>query len=161
MMMMCERTIRATLCGGLLLMAGMGRAQLTVSPQTDLLELAGAISGPGVQISNVTIDCHGAGYGEFSYTGNVLSVSEGVLLTSGSIDNAVGPNNVEDRSFEQFTPGNALLDQVTGRTTYDACKLEFDVIPGGDSLRFNFAFASEEYNEWVGSQYNDVFGFFI
>ena len=38
---------------------------------------------------------------------------------------------------------------------------EFDIIPSGDSLKFNFVFGSEEYNEWVGSQYNDVFGFFI
>lgn len=159
--MITERMIRAAFSTALLVVATTGQAQLTVTPQTNLQELARSITGPGVQISNVSIDCHSAGYGEFSYTGNVLSVSSGVLLTSGSIANAVGPNNVEDKTFEQNRPGSALLNQVTGRTTYDACKLQLDVIPGGDTLRFNFAFASEEYNEWVGSQYNDVFGFFI
>ncbi len=158
---MTKATKRAILLGSLMLLGGLGHAQLSVSPQTDAQELARAITGPGVQISNVLIDCHSLGYGEFSYTGNVLGVEEGVLLTTGTISNAVGPNNVENKTFEQNTPGSPLLNIVTGRTTYDACRFEFDVIPGGDTLRFNFAFASEEYNEWVGSQYNDVFGFFI
>lgn len=136
-------------------------AQLTVSPQTNVLELAAAITGPGVRIANPVIVCHAQGYGEFNYTGSLLGVDAGVLLTTGRISNAVGPNNADNTSFQQNTGGNALLNTVTGRTTYDACRLEFDVIPGGDTLRFNFAFASEEYNEWVGSQYNDVFGFFI
>lgn len=141
--------------------ASTGNAQLAVSPQSNVQELAAAITGPGVRIANPTIDCHAQGFGEFSYTGGVLGVNDGVLLTTGRISNAVGPNSVENRTFEQGTPGNALLNTVTGRTTFDACRLEFDIIPGGDTLRFNFAFASEEYNEWVGSQYNDVFGFFI
>ncbi len=144
-----------------LVSAQRAEAQLTVSSQTNIQELAAAITGPGVHISNVVIDCHGQGYGEFSYTGSVLGLDAGVLLTTGKIGNAVGPNNSQDKTFAQGTSGNALLNSVTGRTTYDACRLEFDVIPGGDTLRFNFAFASEEYNEWVGSQYNDVFGFFI
>lgn len=142
-------------------LANTAYAQLAVSPQSNVQQLAAAITGPGVQIANPVIDCHAQGFGEFSYTGGVLGVNDGVLLTTGRIDNSVGPNNVENRTFEQGTPGNALLNTVTGRTTFDACRLEFDVIPGGDTLRFNFAFASEEYNEWVGSQYNDVFGFFI
>lgn len=142
-------------------LAGKAHAQLAVSPQSNVQELAAAITGPGVRIANPIIDCHAQGFGEFSYTGSVIGVNDGVLLTTGLIDNSVGPNNVDNRTFEQGTPGNALLNTVTGRTTYDACRLEFDVIPGGDTLRFNFALGSEEYNEWVGSQYNDVFGFFI
>ena len=154
-------TLGKALSGLLLLLVAPAMAQLTVSPQTDLQELARTITGPGVQIANPVIDCHGSGFGEFSYTGQVLGGNSGVLLTSGSIANAVGPNTVENRTFQAQTSGNTLLNTVTGRTTYDACRLEFDVIPGGDTLRFNFAFASEEYNEWVGSQFNDVFGFFI
>jgi gliding motility-associated-like protein len=142
-------------------LATTSSAQLTVSPQSNVQELAAAITGPGVRIANPTIDCNAQGFGEFDYTGTVLGFDAGVILTTGRISNAVGPNNAANRTFEQGTTGNALLNTVTGRTTFDACKLEFDVIPGGDTLRFNFAFASEEYNEWVGSQYNDVFGFFI
>lgn len=139
----------------------LGFAQLAVSPQTDLAQLARIITGPGVTISNPHIDCHPQGYGQFQYTGSLLGIDEGILLTNGKITNALGPNNVEDKSFSQDRPGNSLLNIVTGRTTRDACLFEFDVVPAGDSLRFDFVFGSEEYNEWVGSQFNDVFGFFI
>jgi len=154
--------VRALWTAALTLCTLVATAQLTVGPQTNVQELARAITGPGVRIVNPVIVCHAQGYGEFSYTGTALGgITGGVLLTTGTINNALGPNNVGNRSFEAGTPGNDLLNTVTGRRTYDACRLEFDIIPGGDTLRFNFAFGSEEYHEWVGSQYNDVFGFFI
>lgn len=153
--------IKFVLLGGLLAFNGSVSAQLTVSPQTDLQALAESIAGDGVRIENPVIDCHDNGYGEFNYTGSLLEVNAGVILTSGHIDHAIGPNTVSNKTFQQNHSGDPLLNTVTGRTTFDACRLEFDVIPGGDSLSFDFVFASEEYNEWVGSQYNDVFGFFI
>lgn len=136
-------------------------AQLSVAPQPDVQALAAAISGPGVTISNPAINCHVEGFGEFTYSGTQLGLSEGVILTTGRRDNAVGPNNSGSLAFNAARPGSPILNIVTGRTTFDQCKLEFDVIPAGDSLKFNFSFGSEEYNEWVGSQFNDVFGFFI
>ena len=137
-------------------------AQLTVSTQSNLAQLAASITGPGVAISDPQITCHALGYGEFTYSGTQFGVvDQGVLLTSGRITDAIGPNNAGNTTFQAGTPGDPLLNLVTGRTTRDACKFEFDVIPQGDSLRFDFVFGSEEYNEWVGSQYNDVFGFFI
>jgi len=145
----------------LALPSGAVLAQLTVNSQTDLQALAHDITGPGVVISNPQMDCHSLGYGEFQYGGSLLDMDGGILLTTGKIVNAIGPNNAANTSFEQNTPGNGILNIVTGRTTKDACKFEFDVIPTGDSLHFDFVFGSEEYNEWVGSQYNDVFGFFI
>jgi hypothetical protein len=115
-----------------------------------------------VQITNPVITCHASGYGEFTYSGNDMDVDQGVILTTGRRTDAPGPNNNGGSNwFAQNTAGDPLLNTVTGRTTMDACKFEFDIIPAGDSLSFDFVFASEEYNEWVGSQYNDVFGFFI
>ena len=153
--------LRASLLAGLVLSGIHAKAQLTVAPQTDLQQLAESISGPGVRITNPEINCHGQGYGEFEYTGSLLGLESGVVLTSGRITDAIGPNTVENKSFQQGASGSSLLNTVTGRTTYDACRFEFDVLPSGDSLSFQFVFGSEEYNEWVGSQFNDVFGFFI
>ena len=137
-------------------------AQLTVQPQDDLQALAAAITGPGVTILNPVINCGDSAYGEFSYSGSTLGLQDGVVLTTGWINDALGPNNNGGTTrYNSGTGGDALLDAVTGRDTYNRCRFEFDIIPSGDSLRFNFVFASEEYNEWVGSQYNDVFGFFI
>jgi outer membrane protein OmpA-like peptidoglycan-associated protein len=39
--------------------------------------------------------------------------------------------------------------------------VEFDFVPMGNSVQFNYQFGSDEYPEYVGSPYNDVFAFFI
>ena len=162
MISVLNRMAKPILLGSALVFMTIGAsAQLTVAPQNNLQQLARTITGSGVSISNPVINCHTQGYGTFEYQGSSLGINEGVLLTSGRITDAIGPNNVENKSFEQGTGGNSILNVVTGRNTRDACLFEFDIIPSGDSLKFNFVFASEEYNEWVGSQYNDVFGFFI
>ncbi|MBK9758610.1 MAG: SprB repeat-containing protein [Flavobacteriales bacterium] len=156
------KSLRTSLaCGLLFLTALSANAQLTVATQNNLQQLAGAITGPGVSILNPVISCGDSAYGEFSYTGSLLGLEEGIVLTTGRRTDALGPNNVGNRSFNSGTPGDAILDNVTGRDTYNRCRFEFDIIPTGDSLKFDFVFASEEYNEWVGSQFNDVFGFFI
>ncbi len=167
--MSLQRPVRSCAKAVMTLLAVVGLSatntmgQLVVGPQTNLQQLAATITGPGVTISNPVITCHSLGYGEFTYTGSALTAEEGVLLTTGRISDAPGPNNNSGNSnwFGQGTAGDPVLNAVTGRNTMDACKFEFDIIPTGDSLSFNFVFASEEYNEWVGSQYNDVFGFYI
>lgn len=58
--------------------------------------------------------------------------------------------------------GDPDLDQiVTPYDTYDATVLEFDFVPQVDRLTFQYVFASDEYNEWVDTEYNDVFAFFL
>ena len=52
---------------------------------------------------------------------------------------------------------------IPGFFTNDACVLEFefscDTEPEGFS--FKYVFGSEEYNEYVDTTFNDVFGFFL
>ncbi len=140
-------------------------AQLIVSNTLTPTQLAQLISGPGVQISNPVIHCGLNGYGKYNATSSNLNITEGLLLTTGKISNAVGPNDSTNTTwyFGNKTTANTytLLNSYTGRTTYEYCEFEFDIIPQGDTIKFDFVFASEEYEEWVGSQYNDVFGFFI
>ncbi|MCU1498252.1 MAG: hypothetical protein JWM47_2205 [Acidimicrobiales bacterium] len=60
------------------------------------------------------------------------------------------------------TPGDAELDGLTGGfQTFDAAVLEFDIVPGTAELTFEYVFGSEEYNEYVGDIYNDVFGLYV
>lgn len=114
------RTIQFVPIGLALCLARPANAQLTVAPQSDLQALATTIAGTGVSISNPVITCHTDGYGTFTSTGTNLDLSEGVLLTSGTINNAIGPNNAANKTFQAGTSGNALLDVVTGRSTRDA-----------------------------------------
>jgi gliding motility-associated-like protein len=136
-------------------------AQLVITNNLSASQLAQQVKGQGVQVLNPVINCNGSSYGSYSATNTNLGSNSGIILTTGIAADAIGPNNTGQRSGVINTPGSALLNQVSGNTTYDACTFEFDVIPQGNSLSFNFIFASEEYNEWVGSDYNDLFGFYI
>ncbi len=104
-----------------------------------------------------------------------LNFSKGVFLTSGScvkndtalagIANA-GPDGPEGpssnfQSVPFYKPGDADLDLLTSGVTNDAAVLEFDFIPKSDTVRFRYRFASEEYNIFVNTVFNDVFGFFL
>ena len=94
-------------------------------------------------------------------------VNQGIILATGTVYNAEGPN-LNDASGNATTEniasgdGDADLDQlVWPLTTEDSSVLEFDFDFEGGDLTFEFVFASEEYNEWTYSQYNDVFAFYL
>jgi large repetitive protein len=137
------------------------KAQLAVSPGGTAQQLAELISGQGVQILNPIINCPTNGYGTYNASVVNFQSEEGLILATGKITNAVGPNNTESKTTDFNAPGNSLLTTISGFETYDGCVFEFDIIPQGDSLKFNFTFASEEYQEYVGTPFNDVFGFLI
>lgn len=142
------------------------KAQLVVTNTLNVQQLAQLITGPGVQILNPSVTPAGANsYGKYVATNSNLNITEGLLLTTGTIYNAIGPNDVGNKTTyfgNQSTPNTyTLLNTYTGKTTWEYTIFEFDIIPQGDTIKFDFVFASEEYEEWVGSQYNDVFGFFI
>ena len=61
-----------------------------------------------------------------------------------------------------YTAGDQDLNSLTEYLTFDACVIEFDFLASSDNLlACEFVFASEEYPEFIGSMFNDIFGFFI
>jgi len=126
-------------------------------------DLAQALVGPGITISNVTFTGDNSAGGQFS--GGVsegLGIDSGVMLSSGSVANAASPNNSDNITGSFDLPGDADLDSlVPGFTTEDATILEFDFVATAGTLSFQYVFASEEYNEFVNLNFNDVFGFFL
>ncbi len=87
--------------------------------------------------------------------------NDGIILSTGLISDVVGPNNSDSTSWEFVTAGDAELTALSGFVTNDAAVLEFDFIPTEAGIAFEYVFASEEYNEYVGTQFNDVFAFFV
>lgn len=137
-------------------------AQLMVQEGESAQQMAETITGRNVEILNPVITCSDGAWGTFQADDDSLQLDEGILLTTGRIINALGPNDTESKSTVNVgVNGDPKLDIIAGYATRDACKLEFDIIPSGDTLTFNFSMASEEYNEYVCNVYNDVFGFFI
>lgn len=138
--------------------------------------LASALVGPGVTVSNATFK--GARAATALFGGGTPSVgfASGVILSTGPATSFRGPNTVTAtqgdaaENFDQVGDTQLLTLARQAATaagspqptsTRDAAALEFDFVPQGDLVYFNYVFASEEYDEWINTQYNDVFGFFI
>lgn len=123
--------------------------------------------GNGVTITNVNYNGSPAALGRFTATGTNLGIDEGVIMTTGTISTSnsngpKGPNNAENAGLDNNAGGYGPLSGLIGGTeTFNAAILEFDFQTCSDSIRFNYVFGSEEYLEYVGSPYNDVFAFFI
>jgi len=120
--------------------------------------------GNCVDVSNIQFNgSTSQAIGYLSDSTSLLGFDYGLLLTTGLIFNAIGPNNQQGAGTDIGMPGDMLLDQqIPGFFTRDAVSIEFDFVPQADTvIACEFVFASEEYPEFVGSQFNDVFGFFI
>lgn len=142
------------------MLAGSANAQLTVTDSLSLSDVAQLLEGLNVTIQNVTVNCAGSAMGQFSGTSE-MEIEEGLVLTTGSASLVAGPVGNFASDYPS-TPGDPdLTAAVGGMPTFDACVLEFDCIPTGDTLLFNFSFGSEEYPEFVGSAFNDVFAIWL
>jgi gliding motility-associated-like protein len=102
------------------------------------------------------------GIGYFEKGLGTIGLNRGVILATGSIENCQGPNDSR-RAGEDFndSKGDPDLGRYTSAQIKDAVGLEFDFTPLDSIVTFRYVFASEEYCEFVGSTYNDVFGFFV
>ncbi len=167
---MLFRWIKYCLLLGILFPVLHVNGQIVIQNNVSLEQLVAELEGTGLEISNITTDCNSDAdipYGRYQDTSGVTGLNEGLLLTTGAADIAVGPNNGTGRGVnnveeEQFDPDLMKLIDTTlsdGRF-YDVCKVEFDIAIYSNQLSFNYVFGSEEYPEFVGS-YHDVFGFFI
>jgi len=137
-------------------------AQLQVTPNNNAAQLAQSLSGIGVVISNATMNCPAGACGTFNGTTSNLGITSGVLLTTGQVAEAVGPNNNGGAGYDNgvvFSDPNLVA--VEPMATYDPCILEFDAVPSCSTLAFTFSFGSEEYMEFVNAGFNDVYGIFV
>ncbi|MFM8530801.1 MAG: choice-of-anchor L domain-containing protein [Ilumatobacteraceae bacterium] len=130
-------------------------------------QLAQSLAGSGVVVSNVTYSGDSASAGTFSVPSGEIGLTSGVILSTGDASDAPGPND-SPSTYEPdpFTGsvGDSTLDGLiasTGNLTTDATVLQFSVVPTSSQLNISYVFASEEYDEYVGSPFDDVFGFFV
>lgn len=120
--------------------------------------LVAHLTGAGVITLNATLNCNQQANGTFSGVSN-LGIDSGIVMTSGHAAATAGPAG--SPSFSNNFPGDADLTNLAGQPTHDACVLEFDFVPSGDTVKFNYVFGSVEYTGYSCSSFNDVFGFFI
>jgi hypothetical protein len=135
-------------------------------------ELVECLLGPEVELVSVEL-FDGAGNpaapeATATFTGGVpaFGFDEGLILSCGNAASVVavgGQNSLPNTSTDLGRPGWPPLDDlIPGFQTNDATilKIEFRC-EGIDVISFQYVFASEEYNEWVNTEFNDVFAFFL
>jgi gliding motility-associated-like protein len=138
-------------------------AQLTVNSSLTPTQLVqNVLLGTGITATNITYSGDLSAKGSFTSVGTNIGFSQGVILASGDIANAIGPNTMNGSTTNFFSPSNDVqLNAIATGDVNDAAVLEFDFVPQSDSIKFKYVFASEEYPDYVCSDFNDVFGFFI
>jgi len=161
-----------------LAIAAASRAQLVITPENNALALAQKLVGDGVVISNVQFTGNplmGAHFNNLS--GTKIGIDSGIVLTNGrakTLGTGTGNNGVDGNGITPATgkiasnmwglPGDGDLATAIGvpkTDLEDACVLEFDFVPLGDSIKFNYVFSSEEYTPAYVCDFNDAFAFFI
>lgn len=122
---------------------------LTVSQMvTDILV------GGGLDVTNITYNGTAPAAGViqpgvqyFEYVGTDFPFSSGVILRT---DNAPSVNADPDLNALS-APFNVTNGSI----------VEFDFVATGDTMNFQYIFASSEYTSYTCSSFNDAFGFFL
>lgn len=135
--------------------------------------------GDGVILKNYSVSktWSDEAFGYFEDNKSRLGMKKGLIMTTGGISGLCGSNTKPDmsnythRTADPNFRGSRVksdfqckeLEKYLGKNqkTFDAVVIEIDIIPTADTLNFNYVFGSEEYDEFVGTNYNDVFAFFI
>jgi len=137
----------------------------TLTPQTDATSLVQGFLGSGITLAAPPTFTGGSeAAGIFNDPAGTVGFTNGIILSTGSINNVAGPNIYDDVTTDNMLPGDAALNTlIPGYTTYDATILEFDfTLNAGTAISsFQYVFASDEYNEFVNSEFNDVFAFYL
>jgi len=124
-------------------------------------DLAQALAGAGVSVSNAVFTGAERAGGLFQNGAGPIGIGSGVVLSSGDIRRAIGPNEETSTTAINGTPGDPQLDALGGNTTFDAAALTFDFVPQESRITFKYVFSSDEYNEFVQAGKNDVFAFYV
>lgn len=143
---------------------------ITIQGNITNQEIVNFISTPFTTVAIDTIICPQRAYGIFQAPDNSdLGLERGLLLTSGDVNWAPGPNDDGgggNPNASNLAPGDDDLDYLStisgnGSLSNDACIVELDVFAATNELTFEYVFASEEYPEFVNQSFNDIFAFLI
>ncbi|EPR74501.1 hypothetical protein ADIWIN_0602 [Winogradskyella psychrotolerans RS-3] len=129
-------------------------------------------NSPCAQVSNITYstgvnfnDSQPNGIGYFSMDGEGFPFEQGILLSTGHVVEAGGPNNELINSGGTSWPGDSDLDNYLGVSSLNATIIEFDFVPLSNTISFDFMMASEEYTGAIGGTdectYSDAFAFLL
>lgn len=125
--------------------------------------------GQGVTVSNITLTGNAAQIGSFNGASWGSGFLGGVVMSTGDVTHLVpgqtgtdifsSTSNADLVAVAQSVTTNPDASLITDAN--DVAILEFDFIPESNLVSFDFIFGSNEYEDWINSEYNDAFGFFV
>lgn len=140
-------------------------------PESGVLEVSSAsaedlvrqvfIGGDCFDVTGVNYSGGAEQIGEFTNGITNVGFSSGVIMATGDINVAPGPNDQNGAGGGGAGGGDGDLATIASGPMFDVAVIEFDFTPTQTPLTFDYVFASEEYCEYVNTAFNDVFGFFI
>lgn len=128
------------------------------------------LSSPCLQVNNISWrtgtqfgSSNGIGY--FENTHPAFPMQSGVILSTGNVMNAVGPNLTMQNEGSLNWPGDSDLEATLSAAginmnSINATVLEFDFTALSPFFDFDFLFASEEYGNFQ-CQFSDAFAFLL
>lgn len=155
----------------LFLTGGLLGQQLEVDnndPFTPENLISNVFLGDGVDVLNVSYEGPAMSVAYFKNGDTQVGIGRGVLMTTG-----IAVTNNPDIGVNSIGSLNASVDNEStvtdpdlnliagGNPLFNVVRYTITFVPVSDTLRFRYTFASEEYPEYVCSNYNDIFGFFI
>lgn len=124
--------------------------------------------GEGVEVLDVQFHGSPSAVGFFQNGDDEVGLSRGIVMSTGFAVSAPGQEGVDaPGSARSSSPVSGPANDPDMRALAgtddinDLLAYTITFIPISDTLRFRYVFASEEYPEYVCSDFNDVFGFFI
>ena len=143
----------------------------TVNNEPDRLIADIADTSTGIEITQATLigtDCAGTFNGG-NFVGKGMDIgfpTTGIVLSTGKFQSIEGPDNFSPAiTDERNQPGDADLEALKpGFETFDACGLAFEFTCSGDApeeFMFQYVFGSDEYTEFVATEFNDNFALFL
>ncbi len=138
-------------------------------------ELVNTLKKDGIKITNPKLRLHREEQVGTFYTnkiGEVLKIEGGVVFSTGTVAGSIIGGEKEDSDTSDDNKNIILLQEknedidlsnIEPQAKYDQVIFEFDleVNKNYKGLMLEYQFASDEYPEFVGSKFNDVFGYFI
>ncbi|MDP4854674.1 MAG: choice-of-anchor L domain-containing protein, partial [Schleiferiaceae bacterium] len=104
--------------------------------------------------------------GKFTCANPAFGLDSGIVMVTTDAIEVVPGQTGTFSTFPTQTPSENLTSVLnaigsTASSQYDRASIQFDFLAGGDSVQFDYIFASKEYTGYTCSSFNDVFGFFL
>ena len=128
-----------------------------VGPNLTVFSPIGPLGVPKSQPSSVQ-------FGKFNINNPAFGLDSGIVIsTTDAVDAVPGQSGSFTNNTSTLSANlSSVLSAIgTSGSLYDKGAIEFSFVAPGDSVKFDYVFASKEYTGFTCSPFNDVFGFFL